>query len=180
MRHVFYAMVGVILLGLAPIHSHVWAGPAEQAVQASLDAQARWLGSGAAASGWDDYLLTAQLHAQLARGAAADRREVAEILTRYESQVPGLERRAPTEKEAEALRDLDSELQKLPPGADGEVIQHAVFEVGKRHPFESLRAWFQALYETLLGSSQGPRMGSFIALYGIDNSRRLIAEALSN
>jgi lysyl-tRNA synthetase class 1 len=53
-----------------------------------------------------------------------------------------------------------------------------VFEVGKRHPFESLRAWFQALYETLLGSPQGPRMGSFIALYGIDNSRKLIAEAL--
>ena len=61
---------------------------------------------------------------------------------------------------------------------DGEVIQHAVFEVGKRHPFESLRLWFQALYETLLGSSQGPRMGSFIALYGIDNSRKLIEEAI--
>jgi lysyl-tRNA synthetase class 1 len=55
-----------------------------------------------------------------------------------------------------------------------------VFEVGKRHPFESLRGWFQALYETLLGSSQGPRMGSFIALYGIDNSRKLIAEALES
>ena len=76
------------------------------------------------------------------------------------------------------LRDLDEELAKLPADADGEVIQHAVFEVGKRHPFESLRGWFQTLYETLLGSSQGPRMGSFIALYGIDNSRRLIAEAL--
>ena len=47
------------------------------------------------------------------------------------------------------------------------------------HPFENLRAWFQALYETLLGSAQGPRMGSFIALYGIDNSRKLIAEALA-
>jgi lysyl-tRNA synthetase class 1 len=94
--------------------------------------------------------------------------------------VPSLERRAPTEMEAEALRDLDSELEKLPPDADGEVIQHAVFEVGKRHPFESLRHWFQALYEILLGSSQGPRMGSFIALYGIDNTRRLIAEALAN
>ena len=92
--------------------------------------------------------------------------------------VPGLERRPPSEMEAEALRDLDGELAKLPADADGEVIQHAVFEVGKRHPFESLRAWFQALYETLLGSSQGPRMGSFIALYGIDNTRRLIAEAL--
>jgi lysyl-tRNA synthetase, class I len=93
--------------------------------------------------------------------------------------VPTLKRRAPTEMEAAALRDLDEELAKLPPDADGEVIQHAVFEVGKRHPFESLRGWFQALYETLLGSGQGPRMGSFIALYGIDNTRRLIAEALT-
>ena len=93
--------------------------------------------------------------------------------------VPGLKRRTPTAMEAEALRDLDSELAKLPPDADGEIIQHAVFEVGKRHPFETLRGWFQALYETLLGSSQGPRMGSFIALYGIENMRRLIAEALS-
>jgi lysyl-tRNA synthetase, class I len=92
--------------------------------------------------------------------------------------VPALKRRPPSEMEAAALRDLDSELAKLPPDADGEVIQHAVFEVGKRHPFESLRGWFQALYETLLGSSQGPRMGSFIALYGVDNTRRLIAEAL--
>jgi lysyl-tRNA synthetase class 1 len=93
---------------------------------------------------------------------------------------PDLKRRAPNEMEAEALRDLDAELAKLPADADGEVIQHAVFEVGKRYPFESLRSWFQALYETLLGSSQGPRMGSFIALYGIDNSRRLIAEALES
>ncbi len=93
--------------------------------------------------------------------------------------VPTLQRRAPTETEAAALRDLDAELAKLPAGSDGEAIQNIVFEVGKRHPFESLRGWFQALYETLLGSSQGPRMGSFIALYGIDNSRRLIAEALA-
>jgi lysyl-tRNA synthetase class 1 len=92
---------------------------------------------------------------------------------------PTLQRRAPTGDEAEALRDLDSELAKLGPEADAEAIQHIVFEVGKRHPFESLRHWFQALYETLLGSSQGPRMGSFIALYGVDNSRRLIAEALA-
>jgi lysyl-tRNA synthetase class 1 len=54
-------------------------------------------------------------------------------------------------------------------------------EVGKAHyGKEALRDWFGALYETLLGSSQGPRMGSFIALYGIDNSRRLIAEALAS
>ena len=63
--------------------------------------------------------------------------------------------------------------------ADAETIQTEVYEVGKAHPFESLRDWFKALYETLLGTSQGPRMGSFIALYGIDNSRKLIAEALA-
>ncbi|MCL6729159.1 lysine--tRNA ligase [Sphingomonas hankyongi] len=91
---------------------------------------------------------------------------------------PTLKRRPPTEMEAQALRDLDNELAKLPAESSAEEIQTQVFEVGKRHPFESLRGWFQALYETLLGSSQGPRMGSFIALYGIENSRRLIAEAL--
>jgi lysyl-tRNA synthetase class 1 len=93
---------------------------------------------------------------------------------------PTLQRRAPTDHEIEALKDLDAELAKLPPGTPGDEIQNIVFEVGKRHPFESLRSWFQALYETLLGSSQGPRMGSFIALYGIDNMRRLIAEALES
>ena len=49
----------------------------------------------------------------------------------------------------------------------------------RRGGFENLRDWFKALYETLLGSSQGPRMGSFIALYGVDNTRQLIAEALA-
>ena len=95
--------------------------------------------------------------------------------------VPNLKRRAPTAEEAVALRELDSELAKLPADADAEAIQHLVFEIGKAHyGKDNLRAWFQALYETLLGSSQGPRMGSFIALYGIENSRRLIAEALGD
>ncbi|QDP19339.1 lysine--tRNA ligase [Sphingomonas xanthus] len=92
--------------------------------------------------------------------------------------VPGLKRRAPTELERTALADLDSELAKLGPATPTDAIQNVVFEVGKRHAFESLRHWFQSLYETLLGSSQGPRMGSFFALYGLDNSRRLIADAL--
>ena len=94
--------------------------------------------------------------------------------------VPALERRAPTAEEAAALRDLDSGLSKLPSDADAEAIQNLVFEVGKQHyGKENLRSWFQALYETLLGSSQGPRMGSFMALYGIENGRRLIAESLA-
>ncbi len=90
-----------------------------------------------------------------------------------------LQRRAPDAKEADALRDLDSQLGELAPEASPDDIQNLVFEVGKAHRFENLRDWFKALYETLLGTSQGPRMGSFIALYGINNSRRLIAEALA-
>ena len=93
--------------------------------------------------------------------------------------VPTLQRRAPTATEAEGLRRLDAELERLGQGADAETIQNAVYEIGKTGGFESLRDWFKALYETLLGSSQGPRMGSFIALYGVDNSRGLIADALA-
>ncbi|MEQ9663082.1 MAG: lysine--tRNA ligase [Parasphingopyxis sp.] len=87
-------------------------------------------------------------------------------------------RRSPEGKEVDALRDLDAALAAMPEDADAETIQNAVFAVGKDHDFEPLRDWFKALYETLLGASQGPRMGSFTALYGIGNVRKLIAEAL--
>lgn len=94
---------------------------------------------------------------------------------------PTLERRAPTANEAAALRRLDETLADVAPDTQAEDLQTIVYEIGKdeQFGFESLRDWFKALYETLLGSSQGPRMGSFIALYGIENSRRLIAEALA-
>ncbi len=91
---------------------------------------------------------------------------------------PTLARRAPTDVEATALADLDARLAALPADADAEAIQFEVYEAGKIEGFASLRDWFKAVYETLLGSSQGPRMGSFIALYGIGNTRKLIAEAL--
>ncbi|MGL6044563.1 MAG: lysine--tRNA ligase [Sandaracinobacteroides sp.] len=91
---------------------------------------------------------------------------------------PTLQRRPPDAREATALAELEAWLAANP-RADAEAIQFEVYEAGKRHGFEPLRAWFQALYEILLGSSQGPRMGTFFALYGIDNSRRLIAAALS-
>ncbi|MDQ1228898.1 lysine--tRNA ligase [Sphingomonas sp. SORGH_AS_0879] len=92
---------------------------------------------------------------------------------------PTLHRRAPEPHEADALRQLDAQLAALPAGASAEDIQNIVYEIGKTDAFASLRDWFKALYETLLGSAQGPRMGSFIALYGVDNSRKLIAEALA-
>jgi len=87
--------------------------------------------------------------------------------------------RPPDAAERLALEDLLQELQALPDDADGEVIQTQVYEVGKRHPFPELKSWFRALYEILLGQSQGPRMGSFMALYGLEESRVLLRRALA-
>jgi lysyl-tRNA synthetase class 1 len=94
---------------------------------------------------------------------------------------PALVRRAPTDAESAALTDLDAALAEPVEGDDvAGVLQDRVYEIGKAHyGKEALRDWFKTLYETLLGSSQGPRMGSFFALYGVDNSRKLIAEALA-
>jgi lysyl-tRNA synthetase class 1 len=93
---------------------------------------------------------------------------------------PTLQRRKPEAGEALALAALDEELAATAENATVEEIQNIVYEIGKdpHFGFEGLRDWFKALYETLLGSAQGPRMGSFIALYGVANTRRLIAEAL--
>ena len=94
---------------------------------------------------------------------------------------PTLVKRAPVGGEILALTELDVQLAAAPPGADPEALQTMVYEIGKREDFgfENLRDWFRALYETLLGSEQGPRMGSFIALYGVEPTRKLIAEALA-
>ena len=95
--------------------------------------------------------------------------------------VPTLDKRAPSTNEAEALRALDSYLAQAAEDTSAEDLQTQVYEIGKReeYGFASLRDWFKALYQTLLGSDQGPRMGSFIALYGVANTRQLIAEALA-
>jgi lysyl-tRNA synthetase class 1 len=93
---------------------------------------------------------------------------------------PTLVKRAPEPNEAAALRALDDALADAAEDTSAEDLQTIVYEIGKREEFgfASLRDWFGALYETLLGSAQGPRMGSFIALYGIAATRKLIAEAL--
>ncbi len=87
--------------------------------------------------------------------------------------------RTPSDQEREALQDLHDRLADAEPGTSGEDLQTVVYDVGKTHNFEKLRDWFGALYETLLGQSQGPRFGSFIALYGIDETRALIAKSLA-
>lgn len=87
--------------------------------------------------------------------------------------------RAPSELERAALIDLSERLGAAEPGLSGADLQTIVYEVGKAHDFENLRDWFKALYEVLLGQSQGPRFGSFIELYGVDETRRLIERALA-
>jgi lysyl-tRNA synthetase class 1 len=83
--------------------------------------------------------------------------------------------RLPNAQEKAALEDLAARLKALPADTtDGELIQGEVYAVGKDHAFEPLRAWFQALYEVLLGASQGPRFGSFAAIYGLPQTIALI------
>ena len=91
---------------------------------------------------------------------------------------PSKRYRRPTDLEAAALADLGTALRTMPAETTAEDFQTAVYDVGKRHGIEPLRNWFKAIYEVLLGQSQGPRFGSFIALYGRDETCGLIDAAL--
>jgi lysyl-tRNA synthetase class 1 len=99
----------------------------------------------------------------------------------YEDFVAPTKRfRAPTDQEHAAIQDLARRLRALPADClDAELIQTEVYEAGKAAGFEQLRAWFQALYEVLLGQSQGPRFGSFAAIFGLPRTLALIDDALA-
>ena len=87
--------------------------------------------------------------------------------------------RAPDAAERAALADLAETLKGLDPaGSDPDAIQNLVFAVGKQHGFEPLRRWFGCLYEVLLGQTEGPRFGGFVALYGVSETVALIEAAL--
>lgn len=86
--------------------------------------------------------------------------------------------RVASELEQEALIELRDKLKAWDGGLDADELQSLVFSVG-RERFDPMRDWFKALYEVLLGASQGPRFGGFIALYGVDETIALIDKALS-
>jgi lysyl-tRNA synthetase class 1 len=86
--------------------------------------------------------------------------------------------RAPSDKEREALETLRDALAAYDGPVDGDALQQVVFDVG-RDRFDPMRDWFRALYEVLLGASQGPRFGGFIALYGVENTVALIDAGLA-
>jgi len=100
--------------------------------------------------------------------AAAYYRDFVKPAKRYRKALP---------EEAEAFGDLARGLKALPAGASAEDIQTLVYETGKRPAFPEMKSWFRAAYEVLLGQDQGPRLGSFIALYGINETVALLEKA---
>jgi len=86
--------------------------------------------------------------------------------------------RLPTDEERAALEALRDALSNYDGPVDDEALQSVVYSVG-RDRFDPLRGWFTALYEVLLGASQGPRFGGFIALFGIEETIALIESALN-
>ncbi len=92
---------------------------------------------------------------------------------------PTKQYKVPNQMERDALQRLHDELADISFDSSAEDLQAIVFEVGKQFAFTDLRQWFGTLYEVLLGQTEGPRMGSFIALYGIAETRALISEKLN-
>ncbi len=101
--------------------------------------------------------------------------------------------RAADDVEANALQKLDAMLAAKPEGASAEDIQTSLYDVARPIPrYQDLKAkgatperpgvsndWFNMLYQILLGENRGPRFGSFVALYGVNETRALIAKALT-
>ena len=92
---------------------------------------------------------------------------------------PAKRHRAPDDLERAALAELAAELPHLSEDADETAIQTLLYDIGKRHPFPDLRAWFGTLYQVLLGQAEGPRFGNFVAIYGRAETIALIEAALT-
>jgi lysyl-tRNA synthetase class 1 len=105
--------------------------------------------------------------------------------------LPAKKFREPTDQERAALNDLRDALSQLPVGASAEQIQDVIYEIGRREPFLDHKKaakdgkpgvtldWFNMLYQVLLGQEKGPRFGSFVAVYGVDNTIAMIDGALA-
>jgi lysyl-tRNA synthetase class 1 len=107
--------------------------------------------------------------------------------------LPAKRFREPTDAERAALMDLRDALSQLPADATAEHIQDVVYEIGRREPFLDKTGkiktkdgkpgvsldWFNMLYQVLLGQEKGPRFGSFVAVYGLQNTVDMIDGALA-
>ena len=95
-----------------------------------------------------------------------------------EKIAPTKKYRLPSELEKRGILQLIEALSKLDDTVSSDEIQSIVFSIGKNLEYENLRDWFKGLYETVLGQSDGPRMGSFIKLYGIYSTKALLEQVL--
>jgi lysyl-tRNA synthetase class 1 len=105
---------------------------------------------------------------------------------------PAKNYRPADETERAAFAALAAALAALPADAGAEAVQDAALDVARAIPrYQNLTAkgatperpgvsgdWWKAIYQVMFGEDQGPRFGSFAAIYGLDNTRALIAKAL--
>jgi len=92
--------------------------------------------------------------------------------------LPTKKYRKPNSSEIKHLQSLKERLSLMYEEKDPENIQTVIYDIGKESEYDSLKDWFSALYEILLGQSQGPRLGSFIILYGVEEIVKLIDKAI--
>lgn len=97
--------------------------------------------------------------------------------------------RPPALEERQALQDLRDALSNLPPAASADEIQTIIYDIGRREPYKTISKdgktgvsldWFNMLYQVLLGQEKGPRFGTFVALYGLQNTVALIDSVLAS
>ena len=91
---------------------------------------------------------------------------------------PNKKYKKPNDQEIAALTNLNHRLSNIKNIKDHEEIQSEVYETGKEYNYTELKDWFSSLYQILLGQEQGPRIGSFIAIYGCTEMIELINKAI--
>ena len=64
--------------------------------------------------------------------------------------------------------------------SSAEEIQTQLYEIGKKHKFENLKDYFKLVYQVILGQDQGPRLGSFIKLFGIGETIDYLKKIIDN
>ncbi|WP_338363677.1 lysine--tRNA ligase [Candidatus Xenohaliotis californiensis] len=87
----------------------------------------------------------------------------------------------PSIEECSALLSMANDLLILEKenkeNIDAKILQNTVLLTSKKHGYNDTGDWFLLIYKTLFGQNYGPRIGSFIKIYGINNFVALIHEA---